>query len=121
MKVQDVLEMVAETRPHVYSDEVLCRWLSDIEGKIHHEIFEKEEPFQPITPVDDSDRELLAYEPYTNVYVLYLYAMIEFANCETVKYMNASAMFNAEYSGLEADWRRNHPSGSSAKWKHLWR
>ena len=45
MKVKDVITHVAETRPHVYSDDVLCRWLSDLEGRIHNEVFQKQEDF----------------------------------------------------------------------------
>lgn len=120
MTVQDVITHVAETRPHVYSDDVLCRWLSDLEGRIHNEIFQKQEDFKPIIAIEDDDRELLAYEPYTNIYSLYLYAQIEFANCETVKYANATAMFNSAYASFEADYIKKNRAKKNPTWNHLW-
>ncbi len=119
MKVCEILEHLAETRPNVYPDEVLVRWLSDIEGKIHNEIFRISEPFRPIKVTSDNDRELLVYEPYTNVYVHYLYSMIEFANCETVKYANSNALFNNLYSAFEADYVKKFRQPSPS-WNNIW-
>lgn len=119
MKVCEILEHLAETRPNVYPDEVLVRWLSDIEGKIHNEVFRKTDAFKPIVANADNDRELLVYEPYTNVYVQYLYSMIEFTNCETVKYANANALFNSFYDAFEADYIKKNRQ-PSPNWHNIW-
>lgn len=119
MKVKDVIEMLSETRPHMYTDEVIFRWLSDVEGRIHNYVFKKEEPFEPIKAIEDNERQLLVYEPFTNVYLYYLYAMIEFANGETVKMANANAMFNSAYNEFVCDYmKKNEQKAISCK--NIW-
>lgn len=113
MTVQEVLTEVEELKPHQYDDSMLIRWLNDLETKIYREIlsnyvYETElEEYVPLTE-EDMMRELCIKEIYTDVYKLYLFAMIDFYNNETARYQNSHVMFNVRYQDFANYWNRTH-------------
>lgn len=54
------------------------------------------------------ERELLITSPYTECYITYLAAKIDFYNNDTVGYQNQMIMFNALYEQFTAWYTRNH-------------
>lgn len=113
MTVQEVLTEVEELKPHQYDDSLLIRWLNDVEQRIYTQIlsnyvYEEElEPYVPLTE-NDVERELCIKEMYTDVYKLYLFAMIDFYNNETARYQNSYVMYNMTYQDFANYWNRTH-------------
>jgi hypothetical protein len=76
MTVEKLLELTDATRENTLCDDVKLRWICDVEGRILCEIFgiSPEEVKLPV----GGDAVLVLPDPYADVYLLYLVAMIEF-------------------------------------------
>ena len=61
------------------------------------------------------DTELLAEEPYTDVYIYYLMAQIDLGNAEIAKYNNDKALYNSAYLTYSDYYTRTHKPLSSIK------
>jgi len=113
MTVQEVLAEVDELKPHQFDENLMVKWLNDVEARIHKQIlsnyvYEEElEEYVPLT-ADDMERELCIKELYTDVYKFYLFAMIDFYNNETARYQNSYTMFNALYQEFANYWNSTH-------------
>lgn len=122
MKVQEILTEVQELKPHQYNDDLLIRWLNDIEQRIYTQIlsnyiYEEElEAYVPLTE-DNMERELCIKEMYTDVYKFYLFAMIDFYNNETARYQNSYAMYNVTYQEFANYWNRTHKHKGADRFK----
>ena len=113
MTIQDVLSYIADIKPHTISDDVLVRWLSDLEGRIYEEIVRWHDggadiPHGPYDASTDMQTTLIAEAPYDNVYPLYLMAQIDFANGEYGRFNNSMAMYNSAFSDFANAYNRHH-------------
>lgn len=103
MTVSQVIDYVNHAYPHARSNGELCRWLSELDGKIASEIMmmspEDCETFK-YKPSRRTD-ELLVRFPYDDIYRLYVIAMIEQANMEWNKYLNSVQSFNSRLQEFE--------------------
>lgn len=93
--------------------EAKLRWLSDIEHMLYEEIISThegardQEEWKPIS-ADDGERELLARDPYGELYVFYLMMRLHLLLQDMNQYNNAAALFAAAYTSF-ADWyNRTH-------------
>lgn len=113
MKILEAITQLQGIKPNQYDDETHIRWLSDLDGLIFNEIIRWHEgadevPHGPYS-TDDLDTELLVQEPYSDVYIKYLAAQVDFFNAEMARYNNSMVMFNVALSTY-ADWyNRTHP------------
>ena len=101
-----------ELRPNVFGEDVKTAWLSELDGKIAQEVYKRGEvPMYEHT--EDGDTELLVVHPHSDIYPLYLVAMIDFYNKDIDDYQNAMNMFNSKYD-IFAKWyiRNNVPKNS---------
>lgn len=117
MTVFEAITRLNTLKPSQYDEDTLVSWLSELEGLIYNEIIkwhESGEEFLPIDPEADMDRELLAAEPYDDVYLKYLMAQVDFHNGEFTRYNNSMIMYNTALSAF-ADWynRNNMPKQES--------
>jgi len=132
-----ILEAITQTRnvkPNQYDDNLLVRWLSEIEGLIYHEYIvwhlPKEEPKmvpeeeletdveQPVDPEPefprmydpetDMDTVLFVPDPYSSVYVQFLCAQIDYYNGEMNRYNNSMVMYNVALKAFIDYYNRNH-------------
>lgn len=112
MKLSDAKAQLAEFKAHSYSDEQLVRWLSDLDSKIWNEVIRWHENTnesgdgdmsQPqVYSADDMQTVLIVPEPYSDLYIKYLCAMIDYFDGDFARYNNGMVMFNVayeEYSG----------------------
>lgn len=116
MTVKEILDLVDETKPNAYSEGVKINWLNTLDGRVFIEVIKLREvkedkiitEFVPYKEGIDEDKQLLITEPFTDVYVYYMGAMIDYTNGETDRYINSMVMFNSIYDDFAAWYRRSH-------------
>ena len=116
MTINDILTKVDDLKPNQYSDAIKIGWLNDVEGSIFNDIMmthlfpdweDMPEYFTPYTP-DDINEHMIAPDIYADLYVYYLFAMIDFHNNEAARYASSMQMFNTAIKAF-ADWvNRNY-------------
>lgn len=79
------------------------------------------EPFEgykwkDVTDLQDGDTVLLIPDEFSQVYVDWMFAMIDYTNQEMSRYTNSMIMFNAHYADFANVWNRTHrPIGTFVK------
>lgn len=107
--VNKVLAMADELWPNTYSEEAKAAWLTELDGKIAVEVLGIEPPVYGAEKWDD---DLLVSAPYDNIYVLYVTAMVHFADRENESYNDARALFEGAMSEYRKWHNRTHmPAG----------
>lgn len=112
MTINEAILYADRAMPNTYSEQQKTRWLAELDGKIEREIYKTEELEEYQYP-KDGDKELLVAYPHSDIYPLYIYAMIDFHNREYGEYNNSILAFNQAYD-LFAKWyiRNNIPKHS---------
>lgn len=115
MNLRDAILQIDRLKPNKFSDEDKAMWLSELDGKIFHEIVEthqrpamlrKMATFEPYISGRDDTRELLAPAPHDVVYRWWLECQIDIGNNEIARYNNSRTMFASAYAELQAWWNR---------------
>ena len=97
-------EAIANTRKlsgNAVDDNTLCRWLSELDGRLMLDFYKGSEWMSYSLPQDE-DHELLVPFPWDELYVHYLEAMVYYSNGEFDRYRNSYEMFNKK----ELDYRQ---------------
>ena len=94
IKETDIIGTVNDLKPNEYSAS-LAKFVRELDLRIRKEIFGEKEP------VYDASA-LVLNEPESEIYVLYLFAVIDFLNCEFGKYECSLGEFKNAYKRLEA-------------------
>lgn len=99
---KDVIDAVEKVRPNAYSDEEKLKWINEVEGKIHDEIIKNSEigKDNEFVTVSSPDTLLTADSRFSQMYVYYLLAKIDFFDNEPTKYNNDLAMFDSTYESF---------------------
>lgn len=103
-----------------FSDKVT--WLSRLDAMIKKHIIDTHEdgdavPFVGYTAETDPQTELLAPEPFEEMYLRWMEAQIHYHNGEYGKYNQAILLFKSEYNGYQRWYNRNHmPIGRKMKY-----
>jgi hypothetical protein len=103
MTIQECLSLVKELKSNKFTDAVLVGWLSDLDQKLYNECIEWHEDTgitEPARydPVTDLDAELIAVDPYSEMYPVYLGMKIDYAHGEYGRYNNSMVAFNTMLS-----------------------
>ncbi len=118
MTVNEAIMQADELRPNVFGDDIKTEWLSELDGKIAQEVYKyKDVPVYEHTK--DGDTELLVVHPHSDIYSLYLVAMIDFYNQDIAGYQNAMSMFNNKYDIFAKWYIRNNIPKSSGGFKNV--
>lgn len=114
MTIKEAIDKADTLKPNHYSRADKVGWLSTVEGLIAREIVARHQggdSAEAFTGYDDStpdDTELLAGEPFAELYVYWLFAQIDFMNSEINRYNNSMTMFNASYQNFANFYNRNN-------------
>ena len=113
MTISEALEKCDNLKPNVFSAKDKIGWLSILDGTIKKEIIDTHEGYENIeftgydtkTPLDTV---LLVPEPYSDIYIMWLFTQIDFNNAEFGRYNNSIVMYNNAYTFYASWYNRTH-------------
>ena len=120
MKASQAIDRTDRLKPNSYSYADKLVWLSQLDGTIRREIMDRygdgaAGDFVPYTERDGQDGELLAEEPYDEMYIHYLSAQIDYFNGEFERFNNANRMFETAFSAFRNAYNRAHSAKENRK------
>lgn len=117
MTVMDAIQTADALRPNMYDDQVKMEWLRELDGRIKAEILNSHEGFDENISLNGAgDRELLVKEPYTEMYIYWLFMKIDYMNGETDRFNNDALMHNTAWLNYANYVNRTHmPKGTALK------
>ena len=115
MTVSQAISQVDSLKVNMFSIEDKINWLSRLDWKIYKEIIcthqyndgEEEVTYDGYT-VDDMDTDMIAGEPYSEMYIHWLEAQIDYNNMEFESFNNSNSMFDANYSAFRNAYNASH-------------
>lgn len=109
MTVQEVIAKVNELKSNDYSEEELTKWLTDMENDCIDNIFNRAEglDFSHVEYDYADDEELMIPDPYSQSYVHFLCAMIDYWQQEDT-YNNSMIMYNNSLQEFKNYFRREN-------------
>lgn len=122
MTIQQAIAKVDELKPNAYSQDVKISWLSRLEFRIFNEIIAKHEYNEDEEPIEfsgyteeDGEKELIAGQPYDEMYIHWLETQIDYNNMEFDNFNNSNSMFEAIFSRFRNAYNESHMSKGSRK------
>ena len=112
MTLSKVISRIDEMKPITYTHEQKIEWLSELDARIKAEIIDTHEGGENV-PFDgydekDTETELLVPSPFTEVYIYWLEAKIDYANSEIGRYNNSIANFNTSFNSYANYYNRHN-------------
>ena len=111
MKIMEMIAQVDRLRPNQYDIPQKMKWLSEVEGTVVDEVFNRAEgndiEFEKYDE-SEAETELMIPDRFSDIYTNYLLAKIDFHDAETESYNNDVLMYQATYDQFAAWYRRNH-------------
>ena len=122
MKICEAISQINSLKPNTYSDKQKIYWLSQVESMIKRLVIDAHEggeqiSFAGFTEDTSTETELFMPEPFSMGYVYWLEAQIHYANEDIDMYNSAIMMFNASFSEYKADYKRNHVSRGTGRFR----
>lgn len=112
MTVKDLMEMVDRLHPNQFSTADKLAWLNQVEQTIFHDVImtHRDAPVDVAPVYDDitSTEELLAEDPWSRLYPLWMNAQIAYYNHESMQYDTAAQAFNSAYDDYWRAYNRAH-------------
>lgn len=112
MTLSKAISRIDELKPNTYAHEQKIEWLSELDARIKAEIIDTHEGGENV-PFDgydenDTETELLVPSPFTEVYIYWLEAKIDYANSEIGRYNNSIANFNTSFNSYANYYNRHN-------------
>jgi hypothetical protein len=123
MTLNEAIAKIDSLKPNQYTFAEKVAWISDVDGRIYRDLITKHENPEEKTwdgPYDEDSSSalvLLAYEPYTDLYIYYMMAMIDQYIGEYTRYSNDMEQFNNSYQAFADDYIRNNKSVMEHKFR----
>lgn len=122
MQICEAIAQINSLKPNTYSDKQKIYWLSQVESMIKRLVIDTHEggeqiSFAGFTENTDTETELFMPEPFSMGYVYWLEAQIHYANEDIDMYNSAIMMFNASFTEYKADYKRNHVSKGTGRFR----
>ena len=113
MTISEAITQLQAVKENQYDDETLVRWISDLEGTLYEDIVKNHEDSEDIPhgrySVDtDMDTVLMVPEPYSDIYIKYLMAQVDYHNAEMQRYTNSMIMYNVALDAFAGWYNRNN-------------
>lgn len=114
MTVQNAIDMADALRPNTIPEPIKAGWLATLDGMLRDGVVAQHQPQGTPTigtgaDVDASPlTELLAQEPYQQMYQYWLCAQIDFALGEIARYSNSMALYNSALDAFTAAYKQGH-------------
>ena len=122
MTVIEAIEEADVLKPNLFQVQNKIAWLSRLDLRVYNEVMlthqwnegETDPQFTGYTK-DDTETTLLVPEPWAEMYVYYLSAMIDFNNLEYDGFNASNAMFETVYSQYANRYNDEHMPISAVK------
>ena len=113
MTISEAITQLQAVKENQYDDETLVRWISDLEGILYEDVVKNHEGSEDIQhgrySVDtDMDTTLMVPEPYSDIYIKYLMAQVDYHNAEMQRYTNSMIMYNVALDAFASWYNRNN-------------
>ena len=111
MTAQEVITQVQHKMPSLIKENLMYRWLSELDGRITLELINPYGDAQklPVYDENSSDANMLVPAPYDFLYIDYLEMQIARANGEQQRFSIAQGAFEEKYEAFRRWWMRTHP------------
>lgn len=107
MTIGQAISQTRKLSGNAVEDATLCRWLSELDGRLMLDFYKGGEWMSYSLP-DDEDHELLVPFPWDELYVHYLEAMVYYSNGEFERYRNSYEMYNKKELDFRQWYARTH-------------
>lgn len=111
MRIKEAIAESAALTGSALEQGTLCRWLSEMDGRLVMEFF-RGESWKPYDPEQDTEQVLLVPAPWDGLYVHYLEAMTYYSTGEYSRYQNALTMAEKVLADFKAWFVRTKPAFS---------
>lgn len=112
MTINEAIAQVNRTRQNRIPDDVMIRWLSNLDHQIYEEVIKTREGWESVSfmpyGADDGEKKLLVPPPYDEMYIYKLEASIYYEQREINKYATSMTMFNAVMEQYMKKYSREH-------------
>ena len=116
MTIIEAINAVDTLCPNSYSQNEKVAWLSKVDGIIKREVIDTHEynegeaeiTFTGYNDSTDLNTELIAKEPYADLYVSWLESKVDYHNREYGKFNNSAVVFNTHYTSFQNYYNRTH-------------
>ena len=111
MTVQDAITQARHNMPSFIKENMMYRWLSELDGRITLELIDPCGSAQKLPVYDENsmNTNMLVPEPYDFLYIDYLEMQIARTNGEPQRFSNAQSAFHEKYEAFKGWWIRTHP------------
>lgn len=113
MTIAQAIARLDDLKFNTYSQENKISWLSDLDNRIKLKIIDTHEGFESISfkGYDKNTPDstvLLVPEPFSDMYLRWMEAMVDYHNGEYDKYNSSITMFNTAYSQYDNYYNLHH-------------
>lgn len=123
MTVQEAIERADTMKPNACPSDIKYAWLTELDGRIKTEILDTHAGFDDIgTPgysYSNRMENLLAPEPYSDMYVYWLFMKIDFMNGEYDRFNNDAMLYNTSWLAFSNYMNRNHAPRKRAQIENI--
>ncbi len=123
MTVQEAIARADAMKPNACPDDVKYAWLTELDGRIKTEILDTHVGFDETGMPDYSYanrmENLLAPEPYSDMYVYWLFMKIDFMNGEFDRFNNDAMLYNTSWLAFSNYMNRIHAPRKRAQIENI--
>jgi len=121
MKLSEVIQQVKTEKPHSFSSDHCTIFINEIEAQVQEYLGIPAEQRKKYDWAADGNTELIVPQPYSNIYISYLKARIDYCNEEYESYANNQAMHSDDMEEFRAwaireDMVLNKPKAEIMNW-----
>ena len=118
MTIQKIINAISTTTDMDITDSEIISYLSNIDARIKREIIDfhindKYKDWKPYTIDTPKDTELIVPDGYSDLYLFYVKAQLDYKVDEIDRYTNNMIMFNQEYAEFYKWYARTYRSNQS--------
>lgn len=122
MKICEAISQINSLKPNTYSDKQKIYWLNQLESMVKRLVIDTHEggdqiAFDGFNENTSVETQLFMPSPFDMAYIYWLEAQIHYANEDIDMYNSAILMFNATFSEYKADYKRNHVSKGTGRFR----
>lgn len=122
MKIGEAISQINSLKPNTYSDKQKIYWLNQLESMVKRLVIDTHEggdqiAFDGFNENTSVETQLFMPSPFDMAYIYWLEAQIHYANEDIDMYNSAIMMFNATFSEYKADYKRNHATKGTGRFR----